>query len=147
MSEDDFNALWTSLVKRSRSLSEHEWRFYAVNLLRGSIPRSGFIGYFENWSVSEIAAAHEGLRALQLRPVLALLERAQDIVLRGKPLPRDFSRVEVFPSSLTDEEYEKESSRIDEALAPIEEEFYRCDDQIWNALSDYADKHKLKPVG
>jgi len=146
MNEDDFNALWKSLVKRSSSLSEHERRFYAVNLLRGSVPRSGFIGYFENWSASEIAVAHEGLEALHLVPVLALLQKAQNIVLGGKPLPRSSSRVVVFPKSLTDEEHERESCRIDEALAPVEEEFFKYDDQMWNALCHYADEHKLKPI-
>src|SRR5687768_1712027 len=110
MTEEDFNALWTNLVKRSHKadgppLSEHERRFYAVNLLRGSVPRSGFIGYFENWSALEIAAAHEGLRTLGLLPVLAVLERAQSTVLGGRPLPGDSSAIEVFPNSLTDEEY------------------------------------------
>jgi hypothetical protein len=96
MTEKDFNALWTNLVERSHKaagppLSEDERRFYGVNLLRGSVPRSGFIGYFENWSTSEIDAAHEGLRALRLLPVLA-----QNTVLGGRPLPKDSSRIAVF---------------------------------------------------
>ena len=152
MTEDDFNALWTNLVERSHEadklpLSQHERHFYAVNLLRGSVPRSGFIGYFENWSASDIAAAHEGLRALHLLPVLALLEKAQNAVLGNRPLPNDSSRIAIFPSSLTDEEYERESNRIDEALDPIEEEFYKHDDEIWNALCEYAYKHQLKAKG
>jgi hypothetical protein len=152
MTEDDFNALWKNLVKRSHKadgppLSEHERRFYAVNLLRGSVPRSGFIGYFENWNASEIAAAHEGLRALRLLPVLALLEKAQNTVLGGRPLPKDSSRIAVFPKSLTEEEYERECNRMDEALTPIEEEFRKHDDEIWKALCEYADKHQLKPQG
>lgn len=152
MTEDDFNALWTNLVERSHKaggppLSEDERRFYAVNLLRGSVPRSGFIGYFENWSASEIAAAHEGLRALNLLPVLALLEKAQNTVFGDRPLPKDSLPIEVIPNSLSEEEYERESNRIDEALIPIEEEFYKHDDEMWNALCEYADRHQLSPKG
>ena len=152
MTEEDFNALWKDLVKRSHrvdgpSLSEHERRFYAVNLLRGSVPRSGFIGYFENWNSSEIASAHEGLRALRLLPALALLEKAQNTVLGDRPLPSGSSPVPVFPDSLNEEEDERESNRIDEALGPVEEEFCKQDDMIWNALCEYADKHQLKPEG
>lgn len=152
MTENDFNALWTNLVKRSHRadgppLSEHERRFYAVNLLRGSVPRSGFIGYFENWNSSEIAAAHEGLKALRLLASIALLEKAQKTVLGDRPLPSDSSPMAVFPNSPTEEEYERESNRIDDALGPIEEAFYKQDDVIWNALCEYADKHQLKPKG
>jgi len=152
MTEEDFSALWTNLVERSHKadgppLSEEERHFYAVNVLRGSVPRSGFIGYFENWSTSDIVAAHEGLRALRLLPVLDLLEKAQKTVLGGRPLPKESSRIVVFPSSMSEKEYEMESNRVDEALAPIEEEFYKRNDEIWNALRQYADEHQLKPKG
>jgi hypothetical protein len=152
MTEEDFNALWTDLVKRSHAtdrhtLSEQERHFYAVNLLRGSVPRSGFIGYFENWSGSQIADAHKGLQALRLLSVLSLLEKAQNTVFEGRPLSKDSSPNRIFPDSLTDEEYEKESDRIDEAVTPIQEEFYQHDIEIWNALCDYADAHKLTPKG
>jgi hypothetical protein len=152
MTEEGFNALWTNLVERSHKtdkppLSQHERRFYAVNLLRGSVPRSGFIGYFENWRAADIAAAHEGLQALHLLPVLALLEKAQNAVLGDRALPNDSSPIAVFPNSLTEEEYERESNRIDAALDPIEKDFYKHDGEIWNALCEYADIHQLKPKG
>jgi len=148
MTETDFESLWKSLVTRTHGtdgppLSKHERDFYAVNLLRGSVPRSGFIGYFENWSGAEIADAYEGLRALRLQSVLALLEEAARIVLGDRPLPSDASCITVFPDSLTDAEYEQASSRMDEALGPIEAKFCEHDEEIWNALCDYADAHQL----
>ena len=84
MTETDFESLWKNLVQRMHgadepALSKHERHFYAVNLLRGSVPRSGFIGYFENWSGSEIADAYEGLRALELPSALELLEQEFDV--------------------------------------------------------------------
>ena len=111
MTETDFESLWKNLVQRMHgadepALSKHERHFYAVNLLRGSVPRSGFIGYFENWSGSEIADAYEGLRALELPSALELLEQAARIVLGGRPVPVDASPIEIFPASLTEAEYE-----------------------------------------
>lgn len=150
MTEDEFEAIWTNLVERSHNpdgppLSQPERCFYTVNLLRGSVPRSGFIGYFENCTGPEIAAAHQGLRALGLQSTLDLLDQAQHVVLAGKPLPEDDSPIEIFPDSMTEEEFETESERIDEAVAPIEQEFYSHDEAIWNALCDYAESHQLKP--
>ncbi len=146
MTETDFESLWKNLVQRMHgadepALSKHERHFYAVNLLRGSVPRSGFIGYFENWSGSEIADAYEGLRALELPSALELLEQAARIVLGGRPVPVDASPIEIFPASLTAAEYEQASNRMDQALTPIEAEFCALDETIWAALCDYADLH------
>lgn len=150
MSDAEFNALWSDLVSRSYKtdklpLSEHERHFYAVNLLRGSVPRSGFIGYFENNSSSDIAAAHEGLRELNLLLVLALLEKAQNIILRGRPLPEDSSCIDVFPTSLTEEEYERESDNMEVDITAIQREFCKHDAVTWTALFEFADRHQLKP--
>jgi hypothetical protein len=150
MSEEEFNALWADFVKRAHKahkppLSVEERCFYIVNLLRGSVPRSGFIGYFENFRPQDVAAAHEALRALRLPSVLSLLEKAQNAVLADRPLPEDSSVIVVFPDSLTEEEYEKESIRLDAALNPLEADFYKHDDEIWSALCDYADRHHLQP--
>lgn len=151
MKDEEFDILWTDLVERShgdglRPLSECERHFYAVNLLRGSVPRSGFIGYFENWTGQDILDAHAGLKALGLDSVLALLEQAEAIALAGKPIPPGSSRIEVIPVSLTEDEYEAESDRLDEALGPISEEFYKHDEIIWNALCGYAEENNLKPT-
>lgn len=150
MQEEAFDILWTNLVERSYKkgvvpLSENERHFYTVNLLRGSVPRSGFIGYFENWTGRDIIDAHAGLRALGLHSVLALLEKAEVIVFGDKPIQPTSSRLEVFPDSLTEDEYEVESERLDEALGAISEEFCTKDESIWNALCRYADEHDLKP--
>ena len=150
MSDAEFNALWADLVSRAyktdmQSLSGHERHFYAVNLLRGSVPRSGFIGYFENSSSSDIAAAREGLRELHLLRVLALFEKAQDIIFKGRTLPEDSSCIYVFPDSLSEEEYEKESDSMEVEITPIQREFYKLDAVIWTALGEYADRHQLKP--
>ncbi len=150
MSDAEFNALWADLVSRAYktdmpSLSGHERHFYAVNLLRGSVSRSGFIGYFENNSSSDIAAAHEGLRELKLLLALALLEKAQNIILKGRLLPENPSCIDAFPASLTEEEYERESDRMEVDITPIQREFYRHDAVIWTTLCEYADSHQLKP--
>lgn len=152
MTDNDFDALWRNLVERSHRsgsspLTENERHFYAVNLLRGSVPRSGFIGYFENWKIAEIMAAYEGLRALNLESVLVLLERAQEVVLGGRPLPKDTTSLTIVSHSLSEEDYERESNRIESALSPIEEAFCQLEEEIWAALCTYADHHHLKPKG
>ncbi len=146
MTEAEFESLWKNLVMRVHGtegppLSKQERHFYAVNLLRGSVPRSGFIGYFENWSGREIADAFEGLAALRLQSVLALLERASRIVFEGRPIPIDSSPIAIFPDSLTEAEYDQASKQMDEALTPIEVELCELDEQIWAALCDHADAH------
>jgi hypothetical protein len=151
MTDDDFDALWTNLVERSHQprrapLTADERVFYAVNLLRGSVPRSGFIGYFENWTGAEISAAHRGLRVLELETALGLLTAAQTLVLGDQPLPDEAVSLTVFPDSLSEEEHEEASSRLDEALTPIEEQFYPLDDEIYEALCSFADTHRLKPI-
>lgn len=151
MTDDDFDALWTNLVQRSHqpmhtALTADERVFYAVNLLRGSVPRSGFIGYFENWSGADISAAHRGLRVLGLETASRLLAAAQTLVLGDQPLPDDAVSLTVFPDSLTEEEHEEMSDRLDKALDPIEKQFYPLDDEIYEALCSFADVHQLKPI-
>lgn len=151
MTDDDFDALWTNLVQRSHepmhtALTADERVFYAVNLLRGSVPRSGFIGYFENWSGADISAAHRGLRVLGLETASRLLAAAQALVLGEQPLPDDAVSLTVFPDSLTEEEHAEMSDRLDEALDPIEKQFYPLDDEIYEALCSFADVHQLKPI-
>ena len=151
MTDDDFDALWTNLVQRSHepmhtALTADERVFYAVNLLRGSVPRSGFIGYFENWSGADISAAHRGLRVLGLETASRLLAAAQTLVLGDQQLPDGAVPLTVFTDSLTEEEHEEMSDRLDEALDPIEKQFYPLDDEIYEALCSFADAHQLKPI-
>jgi Domain of unknown function (DUF4375) len=150
MTDDDFDALWKNLVKRSHHqrvpLTDNEKVFYAVNLLRGSVLRSGFIGYFENWTSSDILAAHRGLRILGLETTLGLLSEAQSIVLGGRSLPNEPVSLTVFPDSLTEAEYEQASARMDESLAFIEEQFYPLNKEIYTALCAFADAHHLAPI-
>lgn len=151
MKEEEFNVLWTSFVRRShgdgsRPLSECERHFYSVNLLRGSIPRSGFIAYFEGSTGQDILNAHGGLKALGLDSVLVLVEQAEALAFGGKPIPSDSSYVEIFSDSLTENEYEVAMDRLDEALGPISEEFYTQDEVIRDALCKYADENNLKPI-
>ena len=150
MTDDDFDRLWVNLVDRSHRpgrtpLSEHERYFYAVSLLRGSVPRSGFIGYFENHKSSEIADAKEGLRAMKLEAVLAVLREAQAAIFGDAVLPNDSKQLEIFPESLTEKEYEEVSDRLDELVTPIEEKFYSHEEEVWDALLAYAGKHGLGP--
>lgn len=151
MTDDDFDALWTNLVERAHkpmltALTADERVFYAVNLLRGSVPRSGFIGYFENWSGADISAAHRGLRVLGLETASRLLTEAQTLVLGDQPLRDEAVPLTVFPDSLTKDEHEEASNRLDEALTPIEKQFYPLDDEIYEALCSFADVHQLKPI-
>lgn len=151
MTDDDFDALWTNLVKRSLRqpslpLTDDEKVFYAVNLLRGSVPRSGFIGYFENWTSSDILAAHRGLKVLGLETALRLLKEAQVIVLGERSLSDDAASLTIFHDSFTDAEYEEASSKLDDSLAPIQEQFYPLDDEIYTALSAFADARHLAPI-
>jgi Domain of unknown function (DUF4375) len=150
MTDDAFDALWSNLVERSHRtggipLTEDERHFYAVNLLRGSVPRSGFIGYFENWKTSGILAAHTGLRALNLDAARTLLEKAQEVALDGRPLPKDATSLTIVSHTLSEEEYERESDRIEAALSPFEDAFCELDDEIWAALCEFAARHELKP--
>ena len=152
MTDDEFDRLWRNLVERSHRsgrapLSEQEQHFYSVNLLRGAVPRSGFIGYFENSKSSEIADAKEGLREMKLDAVLSVLEEAQATVFGDTILPNDSTQLEIFPQSLTEEEYEDASDRLDERLTSIEEKLYEHEDEVWAALIAYADRHRLEPRG
>lgn len=150
MNEEDFDVLWANLVERSFQpgsvpLSQCERNFYAVNLLRGSVPRSGFLGYFENFSGQEILATHAGLKALGLDLVLSLLEKAETIVFGDQPIPPSESPMEIIPASLTEDKYEQAMARLDEALDPVTEEFYAQEERIWDAMCKYADENDLKP--
>lgn len=147
MNEENFEILWSRLVavfhKEPKKLTHEEFIFYSVNSLRGSVPRSGFIGFFENNNVSVITAAHKGLAEMNLTNIAALLNRAQQIAIGNKRLPSDGSYIEVVPRD-SEEEYEKESERLEHALYDVESAFYKYDDVLWDALGEYARKHQLE---
>ena len=150
MTDQDFSELWTNLVERDSgrrlpTLSREERMFFAVNLLRGSVPRSGLIGYFENVTGRDIFDAHQGLTELKLFSVLSLLQQAQAIILGDRPLPPDELPVQVLSDSLTDTEYEAAINRLDAAVHPIQERLLESDDDIWNALCQFASGQGLKP--
>jgi|GEM_PF-2085337 hypothetical protein len=153
MTDADFTAFWKYLVSKKYGnppspLTENERLFYGANWLRGSVPRSGFIGYFENSTGDDIKAAHEALRSMQLKDGLFLLQRAQYLVLGDRPLKIGSEQIDVFPEELTGKEREKASDELDRALRPIEEAFYKLDDDIYEALCTFADQHGLfRPNG
>ena len=152
MTDQEFNELWTNLVHRSSGttsppLTRDERLFYAVNLLRGSVPRSGFIGYFENFTGREIHDAHDVLKELNLDAVLSLLQQAQAIALGDRPLQDDALPIHVFPDSLTEKEYEETSDRLDAAMQPLEKRMYEFDSDIWRAICQFAAQRHMKPRG
>jgi hypothetical protein len=148
MTDKDFEILWRRLVSKKHgkppvALTKAERLFYAANWLRGSVPRSGFIGYFDNSTGDDIRDAHEALALMGLDKSLVLLQKAQALILGDTPLPAAAGRVSVFADDLSEEEHGKSSDKLDLAIQPIEESFYECDDIIFQALSRFADQHKL----
>lgn len=148
MTDSEFKTLWTRLVAKKRGndgdvLTKHERLFYAANWLRGSVPRSGFVGYYENSTGDEIRDAHQALETMSLGQCLDVLKQAQALILAGAELPDGARKVHVFPDDLSEEEYIEVSDKLDIALRSIEERFYECDDAIFAALCAYADEHNL----
>lgn len=117
--------------------------FYAANVLRGSVPRSGFLGYFENHSGDDIRAAHEALRKMKLENVLLLLEQAQRIVMHGRPLPEGSEPIELLSTDVSEEAYAAAMDELDVAVTPIQESFYECDERIFDAICKFADQYGL----
>ena len=63
------------------------------------------------------------------------------------PLPTDSTPIEVFPDTLSEDDYEAASDRLDSSLSAVQEAFYKYEDDIWTALCDYAVQHKLVSKG
>ena len=148
MTEAQFEALWIRLVKKKHgestdALTTQERLFYGVNRLRGSVPRSGFIGYFEHSTGDDVRDAHAGLQVMQLDDVLTLLQRAQAIVLRDQPLPAGTDPIEVLPGEWSEEAFETAMDELDLAVTDVQKSFYECDENIFAALCQYADQHGL----
>lgn len=67
-------------------------------------------------------------------------------MIGDQPLPDEAVCPSGFTDSLTQEDYEKASSRLDAALTPIDEKFYPLDDEIYEALCVFADARGLNPI-
>jgi len=117
--------------------------FYSVNLLRGSVSRSGFIGYFENNTGPHIRAAHAGLEEMGLNNVRDILHEAQKVTLGDWDLPTDDTPITVI-SHNSEEQYERESERIERALETVQKDFLKQEEYIWYTLLRYAAAHKLQ---
>ena len=148
MTVQEFETLWTNLVNRTYDenavpLSGEEKLFYVINRLRGAVPRSGFLGYFENSTGEQIQLTLEALKELELSKGLKILQDAINIVWKNDYLPSTNSSLELFPDSLSEEEAENASNRFDEKLTPIEDDFNEYEDRIKNP-SMYSSPRMIK---
>lgn len=143
MNDDMFEDLWTNLVDRSTGdtsnpLTKDERIFYSINLLRGSIPSGGFLGYFEICTQRDIRDALEGLTELHLDEVASILRTALSNVLGDTPLSDELSPVQVVSPSLDEDEYIEECERIAARMQPLEKQLLDLDSAILRALYQLA---------
>lgn len=147
MTDEEFSTFWTFLVdkkfRKQAALTDDERIFYAANLFRGSVPRSGVLGYFENNTCDEIRDAHHALQVLVLAGPLRLLQQAQHIVLRGEPLPDSDEFVTLYDEDLSEEEYAEAMDELDEKVADIQEQILTHYQPIFEALCRFADERNL----
>lgn len=148
MTDKEFIDYWTYLVKKKYStkaaLSTDERVFYAANIFRGSVPRSGLIGYFENTECDVIRDAHQALVTLGLSEALRLLHDAEKIVLNGAPLPETDQCVSLFDYDLPEKELELAMDELDNKVSDIQEQLYLQDQPIFDALCRFADEKRLR---
>lgn len=150
MTDDMFEDLWTNLVSRSAGdasnpLTRDERIFYSINLLRGSIPRSGFLGYFESCTQPDVKDALEGLTELQLNEVASILRTALNDVLGDKSLSDELTPIQVVSPLLDEEEYMRECDRIAARLQPLEMRLLDLDAAIFHALCQFASQ-RINPT-
>lgn len=149
MTDQEFEDYWSLLVEKKYSakvqLSSDERMFYAANILRGSVPRCGLLGYFENTSCDVIRDAHTALATLGLHEVLELLTNAQRIVLNGHPLPDRDQCLSLFDHSLPEADLEKAMEDLDERVRDLQNQLCLQDELIFNALCRFADEKGLRP--
>lgn len=147
MTDKEFADYWVSLVEKKYSakaeLSSDERIIYAANFLRGSVPRSGLIGYFENTQVDVIRDAHRAFATLGLSEVLRLLQDAQKIVLNGHPLPDTDQCLTFFDYDIPEEELEKAMDDLDEKVRGIQDQLYLHDQAIFDSLCRFANERRL----
>jgi hypothetical protein len=149
MADEEFGDYWAFLVaKKHRStnaaLSTDERMFYAANMFRGSVPRSGLIGYFENTECDVIRDAHHALAALGLPEALMLLQDAQRIILNGGPLPETGQFVTLFDYDLPEEELTQAMDDLDEKVRDVQSQLYLQDKAIFDSLCRFADERDLR---
>ncbi len=148
MTDEEFTDYWKFLVEKKHStkaaLSSDERVFYAANIFRGSVPRSGLIGYFENTKGDVIRDAHHALVTLGLSEVLRLLQDAEKIVLNGAPLPETDQFVSLFDYDLPEEELELARDALDDRVSHIQGQLYLQDQAIFVALCRFADEKRLR---
>lgn len=149
MTEKEFTDYWTTLVKKKYhstpvELSRDERIFYCANIFRGSVPRSGLIGYFENNECDVIRDAHVALAVLGLPDALRLLEQAQSIILNGNPLPETDQYLTLFDDRLPEEEVAKAMDELDEKARDIQNQIYLQNQAIYDALCRFADERSLR---
>jgi hypothetical protein len=147
MTDREFEDYWAYLVEKKHSanaaLSSDERLFYATNVFRGSVPRSGLIGYFENTECDVIRDAHHALAALGLHEVLKLLQDAQSIVLNGHPLPDTDQCPVLFDYDLPEADLVKAMDDLDERVGAIQKQLYLQDQPIFDALCRFAGEKNL----
>lgn len=147
MTDHEFEDYWFFLVKKKHSaempLSSDERIFYSANMLRGSVPRSGLIGYFENTSCDVIRDAHESLVRLKLHEALKLLQDAQRIVMNGHPLPETDQCLTLYDDNLSEADLEKTMDDLDDRVSDIEDQLLLQDEPIYEALCRFADEKNL----
>jgi hypothetical protein len=148
MTDEEFADYWTFLVKRKHEstfedLSEDERIFYAANIFRGSVPRSGLIGYFENTECEVIRGTHHALSMLGLSDALKLLQDAQRIILKGDPLPETDQFVTLFNCDLPEDEVEKAIDDLDGLVQDFQYQLYLQNQAIFDSLCRFANQKKL----
>lgn len=147
MTDKQFADYWASLVEKKHSakveLSSDERLFYAANVLRGSVQRSGLIGYFENTEANVIHDAHHALAMLGLSEVLRLLQEGQKIVLNGQLLFESEQCVAFFDYDLPEEELEKAIDDLDKKVRGIQDQLYLQDRAFFDSLCRFADERSL----
>lgn len=146
MTDKEFADYWEFLVKKKYSkaaLSSDERVFYAANVFRGSVPRSGLVGYFENTECNVIRDAHHALATLGLLEALKLLQDAQKIVLNGGPLPETDQCLTLYDDDLSEEEVGEAMEALDESVQEIQDQLYLQDRPIYDALCRFADERSL----
>lgn len=148
MTDQEFADYWTSLVEKKHStkalLSPDERLFYAANIFRGSVPRSGLIGYFENTEWGVIREAHQALESLGLHEARRLLGEAEEIVLAGARQPAAHERLTLFDDDLSEDEFEQAMVDLENRVSEIQNQVYRQDQAIFDALCRFAEEKSLR---
>ena len=148
MTDEQFADYWRYLVEKvNRStyhgLSKDERVFYSANILRGSVPRSGLVGYFENTECNVIRDVKHSLSTLGLSEVLKLIQDAEAVILRGNSLPETDQFLELFDEGLPAEELENAMDELDENVRDIERRLCLEDQALFEVLCRFADEKCL----